>query len=333
MEMFERGGASCDSECGSISFSACSQERLAQSESYQSEIIEQLPTMVTRRTSAATGLSYLCSGNLSSTTQRLYICFHGWACAATDYAPLLSALASLESSSPQNTLYISLDLPGHGGSPKSIAPHPTVPAFAALANGLRRELSSRGELLDTVIVGHSMGCRMALEAFVQEKVNVVGLILLDGSWVGRNLEIHAAPEVGDRKKEIQRISDRIGMYGPLTPESFKLEMETRLREIDLEYEYELSGKYIDWDRKNMEAALEELGKEKHVKVLLIQSTRGRGARRRALKSGEEGPWVPFVRDKVGSERFQRVILEGCGHWPHIDKVEEVARIIFDSSTN
>jgi pimeloyl-ACP methyl ester carboxylesterase len=290
--------------------------------------MDRLPPLVKRRTSPSTGLSYICSGGISNAPRKLFICFHGWACAATDYASLLSALADLNKSSSENTLYIAVDFPGHGNSGKTICPQPTVPGFAAQANDLRREFSPPGELLDTVLIGHSMGCRMALEAFAQEKANVSGIVLIDGSWVGRNLEIHAAPVVDNREKEIRRISDRIGMYGPLTPESFKEEMQRRLREIDLEYEYELSRTYIQWDRERMEVVLGELGdKGLLVEVLVVQSTQGRGANRRPLKDGEEGPWVPFLREKVGSGRFQSVVLEGCGHWPHIDKVDEVAQII------
>ena len=287
-----------------------------------------LPPSVIRRTSSSTGLSYIYSGDISNAPRKLFICCHGWACAASDYASLLSALAGLNASPSESILYIAVDFPGHGNSAKSICPQPTVPGFASLANDLRREFSPPGELLDTVLVGHSMGCRIALEAFAQEKLNVSGVVLIDGSWVGRSLEVHAAPVVNDREKEIRRISDRIGMYGPLTPESFKDEMQRRLWEIDLEYEYELSRTYIHWDRERMEVVLDELADiNPPVEVLAIQSTQGRGANRRPLKSGEEGPWLPFIREKVGSERLQIVVLEGCGHWPHIDKVDEVTLII------
>ena len=291
--------------------------------------IDELPTTVSRKSSPSTGLSYILSGSLVKAPQKLYLCFHGWACSATDYAPLFSILASLDPASSRSILYVGVDLPGHGSSPKSICPHPTVPEFAALANDLRRELSPQDELLDTVLVGHSMGCRMALEACSQLHTNVSAVILLDGSWVGLKPEAHAAPVLEQRQKEIQRISDRIGMYGPSTPEAFKDGMERRLRRIDLHYEYKLSSEYIEWDRARMEGALEELGRCDGLKVLVVQSTQGRGADRRALTRGQEGPWLPLVREKVGSERFRSAVLEGCGHWPHVDKVEEVARIIID----
>lgn len=291
-------------------------------------MMDRLPALLTRKSSPSTGLSYICNGNLGTPPRKLFICLHGWACAATDFDYLLSSLAESDAVSSERDLYVAIDLPGHGSSSKSICPKPGVSEFAAITNALRHELSPQGELLDTVLIGHSMGCRMALEAFVQEKVNVSGIILIDGSWVGRNPEIHAAPVVSDRATEIRRVSDRIGMYGPLTPKSFVEGMERRLQDIDLEYEYELSERYIEWDREEMERTLDVVGgKECDVKLFVIQSTQGRGANRRALKSGEEGPWVPFVRAKVGADRYQSVVMEGCGHWPHVDKVEEVVRIV------
>jgi pimeloyl-ACP methyl ester carboxylesterase len=243
---------------------------------------------------------------------------------------LLSALAE----SDTRNLYIAINLPGHGGSPKSICPTPGVAEFAAVANALRREVSPAGGLIETVLVGHSMGCRMALEAFVQERGGVSGIVLIDGSWVGRNPEVHAAPVVWDREAEIRRMNERIGMFGPLTPEGFKEEVGRGLRGVDLEYEYELSRRYIEWDRESMEGTLEVVGGEgEDVRVLVVQSTQGRGANRRMLERGEEGPWVPFVRGKVGSGRFENVVIEGCGHWPHVDKVEEVARIVSAFTTD
>ena len=288
--------------------------------------MEQTTSSIARRTSSSTGLSYLCSGSISQTPKRLFLCVHGWACSATDYVPLFSAL-TLDSKFPQDTLIVALDFPGHGDSPKSTCTQPSVASFAALVNMVRHELSVEGELLDTAIVGHSMGCRMALETFSQLKTNVFALILLDGSWVGRNSEVHAPPLTEQRVQEIQRIIDRIGMYGPLTPESFKQEMKRRLAEIDLEYEYELSREYIEWDRANMEKVLEEVGLCEGVKLLAVQSTQGRGPHRKSLEEGEEGPWVPLVREKIGKECFQGAVLQGCGHWPHVDKPEEVVRII------
>lgn len=57
--------------------------------------------------------------------------------------------------------------------------------------------------------------------------------------------------------------------GKATP-TFKEEMQTRLREIDLKYEYELSRKFIEWDRENIEVALGEVGgTESSAKMLAI----------------------------------------------------------------
>jgi pimeloyl-ACP methyl ester carboxylesterase len=289
--------------------------------------MDHLLSSMSRKTSPSTGLSYLCSGSAKS-PKKLFICFHGWACSATDYLPLNSALAS-DLDFTRDALLVALDFPGHGESPKSICPQPGVSGFAALANDLRRELSGAGTLLDTVLVGHSMGCRMTIETFLQLKTNVSAIILIDGSWVGRNPEVHAPPVLDDMEREIQRMSDRIGMYGPFTPQSFKDEMAKRLRKIDLEYEYELSREYIEWDRERTEDALDEIGNYDGARVLTIQSTQGRGASRRLLMKGEEGPFPQLVRDNVGNGKLTSATLQDCGHWPHIDKAGEVARILLN----
>ena len=61
---------------------------------------------------------------------------------------------------------------------------PTVSTFGRLINDLRQELSLLAGGIQTVLVGHSMGCRIVLEAFSQQPSNVTGTVLLDGSWYG-----------------------------------------------------------------------------------------------------------------------------------------------------
>ncbi len=64
--------------------------------------------------------------------------------------------------------------------------------FAKLINQFRQVLSSAepysGHVIETVLVRHSMGCRIVLEAFSQEPTHVSGIVLLDGSWYGREAE-------------------------------------------------------------------------------------------------------------------------------------------------
>ena len=44
--------------------------------------------------------------------------------------------------------------------------------------------------------------------------------------------------------------------------------------------------------------------------------------------GEETAWMKFVRDVLGA-LYTGLVVEGSGHWPHIDKIDEVAQAIKD----
>jgi pimeloyl-ACP methyl ester carboxylesterase len=278
-----------------------------------------------RQTSPTTKLSYLSNYSAATTPrnyQTLYIFIHGWSCSAADYVPLINSLSTSPLSI--NTLFVALDLPGHGHSSRSICPDPTVSAFAGLINDLRHELSPTGEMI-TVIVGHSMGCRITLEVFSQQPSNIAGIVLLDGSWYGRAPKDYK-PKSRDDAEELQVVLDVFEtMMGPATSEEFREQIRQHLRAIDLRYANVLRRDYIAWDGNRMEEVLEMVGSEagQKTRVLVVQGTEGHGAKRKSLKKGEEGPWMQLVKGKVG-DKYTGVAVEGSGHWPHVDKVQEVA---------
>jgi pimeloyl-ACP methyl ester carboxylesterase len=279
-----------------------------------------------RQISPSTGLSYLSNHSATSNYQRLYIFIHGWACCAQDFVPLISTLST--SNLAPNTLFVAPDLPGHGYTPQSICPNPTVPACACLINDLRRELElelSPTSDIQTTIVGHSMGCRITLEVFSQEPTSITGLVLLDGSWYGPAPKDYK-PISGSDAEELQNVLDVFDtMMGPATPEDFRQQAQQHLRQMDLDYTNQLRREYIAWDGKRMEEALSTVGSA-NVRVLVVQGTEGHGAKRKSLKKGQEGPWMQLVKAKAG-DRYTGVIVESSGHWPHVDKVQDVTDAI------
>jgi pimeloyl-ACP methyl ester carboxylesterase len=284
-----------------------------------------MPTPI-RQTSPSTKLSYL-SNHSSATTphkyQTLYIFIHGWACSAADYVPLLTSL----SASPlgTDTLFVAPDLPGHGHSSQSICPDPTVSAFAGLINDFRHELAPTGCDAMTVVVGHSMGCRITLEVFSQQPFNVTALVLLDGSWYGRAPKDYKAKSRDDAD-ELQIVLNVFEtMMGPATSEEFREQTRQHLRAIDLRYANLLRRDYIAWDGERMEEALGMIGSEsgQETRVLVVQGTEGHGVKRKSLNKGEEGSWMQLVKSKVG-DKYLGMVVEGSGHWPQVDRVQEVA---------
>ena len=97
---------------------------------------------------------------------------HGLACDGTDWHAQVDSLET-------RTTVVVCELPGHGSSPARPA-ECTIEAYgAALARAL-----TKLKLPPSILVGHSMGCRVVLEASQLEPDAVCGLVLVDGSRIG-----------------------------------------------------------------------------------------------------------------------------------------------------
>ncbi len=287
-------------------------------------------SILNRQTSPSAGLSYLFNKSPPSKPKRLYIFCHGWACTSLDFLPLVSALGETDAES--NNLYVAYDAPGLGCSSRSLMSNPTVPAIGKLINKLRVELAQTFGDLDTILVGHSMGCRIVLETFAQLPHNVRRLVLLDGSWYGPNPKDYK-PWSTNKDEELQIVLSTFKtMLGPATPDDFKQQVFDHLRKIDLDYANKLRVNYITWDGERMQdtmtwiRARNDDESNPKTRIMIVQGTEGHGAGRHSLTKGEPGPWMKFVQDRIG-DRCRGLIVENSGHWPHVDKVEEVANAI------
>jgi pimeloyl-ACP methyl ester carboxylesterase len=173
-----------------------------------------------------------------------------------------------------------------------------------------------------------MGCRITLEVFSQQPANICGIVLLDGSWYGRSPKDYKPKSANGVEELLNVLNVFDTMMGPATPEAFKQQVQQHLRAIDLDYANQLRRDYIAWDGKKMEEALGMVGSGPghRVRVLVVQGTEGHGAKRRSLKKDQEVPWMALVKSKVG-DGYASVIVEGSGHWPQVDKLQEVAEAI------
>ncbi|WP_313676104.1 alpha/beta fold hydrolase, partial [Mycolicibacterium sp.] len=94
---------------------------------------------------------------------------HGFACDASDWRAQVAAFAAT------NTV-VTCDLPGHGESTAAASQHSIASCGAAVAEALA-ELA----LPPAILIGHSMGCRVVLDAARLRPDLVAGLVLVDGS--------------------------------------------------------------------------------------------------------------------------------------------------------
>ena len=110
---------------------------------------------------------------------------HGFACDSSDWAAQVQAFAD-------HTTTVTCDLPGHGQSP-AVPGGQTIGAYGAQVVRALDELA----VSPAVLVGHSMGCRVVLEAARLNPDAVAGLVLIDGSRIGEGDPVAAEKAMAD----------------------------------------------------------------------------------------------------------------------------------------
>src|SRR5690348_14722106 len=101
---------------------------------------------------------------------------HGFACAHSDWDAQVAHMSARHKT-------IAVDLRGHGASPG--APDEcSIERYGADVAEVMRAL----DLPPTVLVGHSMGCRVVIQAALQVPAQTSALVLIDGSQFSTQME-------------------------------------------------------------------------------------------------------------------------------------------------
>jgi pimeloyl-ACP methyl ester carboxylesterase len=244
----------------------------------------------------------------AGTQEPALVFVHGFACALEDWDAQMTALAP-------RFRCLSLDLPGHGGSDKPATV--SVEAMGEAVNRVREEAGAGR----TVLIGHSMGCRVITEAFQQSPSTVAGLIFVDGSILG-----------GDPETAIKRAKDAIDRVGmdAFTQQIFKdmfLEdsdpklrewLVTRAQRIDARFREELFLDSIRWDLNKARDALKRVT----ISALVLQSTYiNADLKRVPLQPGMTTPWMDAVASLVPMSKAR--IIPEIGHFAMIEAAAAV----------
>ena len=102
---------------------------------------------------------------------------HGFGCAHSDWDAQMAHL------SPRH-LTVAVDLRGHGASPGTAA-ECSIERYGADVAEVMQALS----LPPAVLIGHSMGCRVVVEAALQAPAHAAGIVLIDGSQFASAMEM------------------------------------------------------------------------------------------------------------------------------------------------
>jgi pimeloyl-ACP methyl ester carboxylesterase len=239
---------------------------------------------------------------------------HGFACAHNDWDAQVTHL------SPRHRT-IAVDLRGHGASPGT-PDECSVERYGADVAEVMRALA----LPPAVLIGHSMGCRVVVEAASQAPDHIAGVVLVDGSQF--------APTVESMLKEA--FADPDG-YSALTRRWFQ-DMFTansdaavvasvieRAERLPRQIGEKMLIDMVRYDVGRLTNSLADL----RVPVMAIQTTYSNERReRRSLTAGQSTPYLSILAAQIPSVRIE--IIADTGHFPQIDEPTQTNALL-DSS--
>lgn len=235
---------------------------------------------------------------------------HGFACDHTDWRFQTVALKEKHE-------VIACDLRGHGQTPGR--PHEcTIEHYGGDVLALINNL----ELAPAVLIGHSMGCRVVLEANRIAPERVAGLVLVDGSRQGRGDPAQAeaitrsAILAAGYEKFAENVFRQMFLeWSPLAQAALE-----RMKRMPADIGIALWTAMVLWDVTKLDAALASV----RAPLMVIQSTWINAERKRLpLKEGESSPWLDVLRSKTSNIH----VVPGAGHFTQLEAPGRVNQLI------
>ena len=234
---------------------------------------------------------------------------HGFACSHEDWRHQLDFFSTKHETA-------ACDLRGHGatpGRPQECSIEHYGGDVAALVNNL--------ELRGVFLIGHSMGCRVVLEAARLVPKRVAGVVLIDGSRAGSGdpdaAESAARAAIGGNYAAFAENLFRQMFFKPSVEADAIVARAVR---SSAAFGAELWPRMARWDAAMVESALAAV----RGRILAIQSTtRGADLKRSPLKPGETSPWLELL--KAYGAKIE--IVPDTGHFTQLEAPQRVNQLI------
>lgn len=241
---------------------------------------------------------------------------HGFACSHEDWQPQIDYFHTRQT-------VIACDLRGHGIS-GGVPENCSIETFGADLVALLDSLNLRYAIL----IGHSMGCRAVLQAYLDAPHRIAGLILVDGSRFATGDPL-AAEQTAHRMLEsagypavLRRLFDDMFFEG--NDAAIRERLVSRALSFPADIGAALIPRVWGWDARNLDRALCRIA----VPLMALQSTDvNEGRVRVPLRPGATTPWLELIRRHVPAARIE--IVSGVGHFSMLEAPEAVNRCVAD----
>lgn len=252
-----------------------------------------------------------CTGSGTPTA----ILVHGGFCDRHDWRAQIDALAP-------HCRVVAFDMPGHGESAL-----PAEPTVAALGQAVRAVIRRQGGER-VVLIGHSLGVDVILEAWRQSPTGIVGFVLIEGGLV-------AGGDPDAAVSALREKIDAVGLQAFLTASFSQMFVATsdpqlrsrvlqRLTHLDARFAQEIVLSKVHWDASQAARVLATV----NVPVLVLQSTYFDASfQRYSLEPGMTTPWTELVAQKIPHAQLR--FVPGAGHFPQIEAPHVVNESIIE----
>jgi pimeloyl-ACP methyl ester carboxylesterase len=235
---------------------------------------------------------------------------HGFSCDHTDWAAQVSHFA------PRHKT-VAVDLRGHGRTPGD-GPDCSIDVYGRDVADVMRAL----DLKNAILVGHSMGCRVVIEAASEAPERTAGVVLVDGSQFNQATRDLIGPAVAAGKYPALVAA----MFGQMFNERSDPARRQAILDRSAAFKRAVGEKMtldsIRYDMTTLEPRLRALA----APLLVIQSTFTNPERNRLpLARGQDTPYFQMLRTNVPTVAIE--IVESTGHFTQVDAPEETNALI------
>ncbi len=174
-----------------------------------------------------------------------------------------------------------------------------------------------------VLVGHSMGCRVVIEAALQAPAQACGLVLIDGSQFAAALE----PVLTQRFAEPNGYETHTNalfndMFTASSDPAVAAAVVRRASGLPRPIGVKMMTDMLRYDVGRLTGSLACV----RVPVMAIQTTFSNAKRERTtMRKGQTTPYLDMLRAAVPSARVE--IIENTGHFPQLDESAQTNALI------